>query len=88
MSRADERRLRRAAAQRLLGALALDYLDRADVNRASMFGSEGLRVNDKFFAFLGADGQLIVKVPAVQAAALVANGEADRMRAARSTTRE
>lgn len=53
-----------------------------------MFGSEGLRVNDKFFAFLGADGQLIVKVPAVQAAALVANGEADRMRAARSTTRE
>jgi TfoX/Sxy family transcriptional regulator of competence genes len=88
VSRAEERRLRRAAAQRVLDELALDYVDRANVDRAPMFGSEGLRVNSKFFAFVGADGQLIVKVPAVQATALVARGEAIQVRAGRNATRE
>lgn len=54
MSRAQERRLRRAGAQRILDELALDYVDRIDVNRAPVFGSEGLRVNARFFAFIGA----------------------------------
>jgi predicted metallopeptidase len=57
VSRSEERRRRRAAAQRVLDALALDYVDRADVDRAPMFGSEGLRANARFFAFVGADGQ-------------------------------
>jgi hypothetical protein len=88
MSRAQERRSRRAAAQGILDELALDYAHRTDVDRATMFGSEGLRVNARFFAFVGSEGQLIVKVPADQASALVASGEATAVRAGRHATRE
>lgn len=83
-----ERRLRRAAAQRVFDELALDYLSVPDVSRGRMFGSEGLLVNGKFFAFVGRDGQLVLKLPAQAAAALVAGGEATAVRAGRGTTRE
>jgi len=80
--------LRRAAAQQVFDALALDYLDVANVSRGRMFGSEGLVVKGKFFAFVGREGQLIVKLPGPQASALVACGEATQVRAGRGTTRE
>lgn len=85
---AAERRFRRAAAQQVFDALALEYLDVVDVRRGRMFGSEGLLLNGKFFAFVGRDGQLIVKLSAVQAAALVAGGEATAVQAGRGATRE
>jgi len=83
-----ERRLRRRAAQQRFDELAVDYLDMPGVSRATMFGSDGLRVDSKFFAFVGRDGQLIVKLPAAQADGLVAVGKADRVRAGRATMRE
>jgi len=46
-----ERRLRRRDAQQLFDELAADYLDLPGVSRAVMFGSDGLRVDAKLFAF-------------------------------------
>ena len=83
-----ERRLRRSAAQQLFDELAHDYLNQPGVNRARMFGSEGLRLDTKFFAFIGREGQLIIKLPAAQANALVSAGEGSAVRAGRNTTRE
>jgi len=88
MSDAAERRIRRAEGQRLLDDLAADYSGRAGVDRALMFGSTGLRIGGKFFAFVGADGDLIVKVPAVRAAAVRAHGEASPVQVGRNATRE
>ncbi len=84
----DERRRRRQAAQRIFDTLALDYRDHNGVSRGIVFGSAGLRVHAKFFAFVGRGGQLIVKLPMAQAAELVARGAATPVRAGRSTTRE
>jgi len=41
-----------------------------------MFHSEGLTTHGKFFAFIGRDGQLILKLPEQEAAALIADGHA------------
>lgn len=87
-SEVTEGRLRRRAAQQIFDQLALDYLDLPGVNRAMMFGSDGLRVNAKFFAFVGRDGQLIIKLPAAHAENLLAAGQASPVRAARGTMRE
>ncbi len=88
MSDLDQRRERRRSAQRLLDGLAIDLLALPRVNIANMFGSDGLRVDTKFFAFVGRDGELVVKLPAARAAALVAAGEAHPIRTGRNTTRE
>jgi len=53
----------RAAAQQLFDSLAQDLLELPDVEYARMFASEGLKVNGKFFAFPGAEGRLILKLP-------------------------
>jgi hypothetical protein len=53
-----------------------------------MFGSEGLRSHDKFFAFVDGDGGMIVKLPAEMAAGLVADGEATPVRIGRNPARE
>lgn len=83
-----ERHLRRRAAQHLFDVLAVDYLNQPRVNRARMFGSEGLRLDTKFFAFIGREGQLIIKLPSAQAKALVSAGAGSPVRAGRSTKRE
>jgi len=82
-----ECRVRRMAAPQVFDKLALDYLDVADVSRARMFGSEGLLVSGKFFAFVGRDRQLILKLSCPQAAALMAGGDATAVRAGRGTMR-
>ncbi|MGH2466933.1 MAG: hypothetical protein ACRDGL_04290, partial [Candidatus Limnocylindrales bacterium] len=71
-----ERQARRADAQRVFDALAVAYLGRPGVSQGPMFGSLGLRAGGRFFAFVGADGQLVVKLPAGEAAELVASGRA------------
>jgi hypothetical protein len=83
----DGRKLR-AAAQAVLDRLSGDYLGRPGVERDRMFGSEGLKVNGKFFAFVGREGRLILKLPARQAADLVAAGKAHPVTIGRRTTRE
>jgi len=83
-----ERRLRRRAAQQLFDELSDDYFNQPRVNRARMFGSEGLRLDTKFLAFIGREGQMIIKLPSAQAKALVSAGEGSAVRAGRTTTRE
>jgi hypothetical protein len=53
-----------------------------------MFGSEAVRVGRKVFAFVGREGQLIVKLPAPKVAELLAAGEAEPVHVGRNPTRE
>ena len=87
-SQQDERRRRRAAAQGQFDLLAAGYLDRPEVSRGRMFGSHGLTVSGKFFAFVGGDGQLIIKLPKAQASALITEGHAGVVRGGRNVMRE
>ncbi|MGH2512433.1 MAG: hypothetical protein ACRDGQ_07080 [Candidatus Limnocylindrales bacterium] len=84
----DERRLRRAESQRVFDTMAVDYVDRPGVSRAAMFGSLGLKAGGRFFAFVGGEGQLVVKLPAHEASGLVEAGRATAVRAGRNPTRE
>jgi len=84
----SERRARRRTAQQLFDELVVDCLHLPRVSRAAMFGSDGLRVGVKFFAFVGRDGQLIVKLPVAQADGLVAAGLATRVQGGRATMGE
>jgi hypothetical protein len=88
MSETDQRRVRRAEGQRRFDVLARDFLDWPGVSRGPMFGSSGLRADGRFFAFVGRDGRLVVKLPPGEAAALVSAGEAEPVRAGRNRTRE
>jgi len=83
-----QRRRRRAAAQQIFDAIAIEYFDLPEISRGAMFGSNGLRCLDRFFAFVGRDGDLVVKLPAAHAAGLVAEGQAAAIRAGGHTTRE
>jgi hypothetical protein len=78
----------RAEGQAILEMLAAGYDNRPGVDRAPMFGSVGLRFRDRFFAFVGRDGALVVKVPERRAGELVASGRAAAIRAGRNATRE
>ena len=82
------RRQLRAAAQAVLDQLSGDYIVRPGVESDKMFGSDGLKVNGKFFAFIGREGRLILKLPASQAADLVATGKAEPVTIGSRTTRE
>ena len=88
MEEREQRRRRRAAGQEWFDGLAVDYLDLPDVDRTRMFGSEGLRARGKFFAFVGSEGDLIVKLPAELAAGLVADGAAEPVKIGRNPARE
>lgn len=83
----DGRKLR-AAAQAVLDHLSQDLLGAPGVERDRMFGSDGLKVNGKFFAFVGREGRLILKLPPQQAADLVAAGHAHPVSIGRRRTRE
>ncbi|KAA9106412.1 TfoX/Sxy family protein [Microbacterium rhizomatis] len=73
----DEEGLARAHA--IFDPIADDYLTRPEVDIGPMFGSEGLRVRGKIFAFLDFRGGLVVKVPQSRADEIVAEGVAARM---------
>lgn len=79
---------RRAVAQQFFDELVAGFHARPAVDRATMFGSAGLRVGARFIAFVGGDGRLIVKVPQAQAAALTAEGVAEPARIGRGAARE
>ena len=52
----------RARGRALLDEIAPGLLSRADVAKARMFGSDGLSVRGKFFAFTSSRGDLVVKL--------------------------
>jgi hypothetical protein len=68
---------RRAAAppQQVYDELAAAFLAKPGVTMERALQNEVLKINGKIFAFLWRE-RLVVKVPAAQAAALVASGEA------------
>lgn len=88
MSAVASRRRQRSQGQRALDALAGDFLVRPGVDRSSMFGSNGLRTHGKIFAFIGALGELVVKVPSDRASELVTGGVATRVQIGRNAARE
>ena len=87
MTDAEERRAKRRRYQLVFDDLAAEITDPA-VTRAVMFGSNGLKQSGRFFAFVGGDGELITKVPAERAAAVVADGLGAPVKIGRNPARE
>ena len=73
----DEAERERAYA--IFDPLAQEYLRRDGVDIGAMFGSDGLRIRGKVFAFVGFAGGLVVKVPEARADEIEASGVASRM---------
>src|SRR3954468_20714793 len=69
----------RERAHAIFDPIAEEYLSRDGVDIGQMFGSEGLRVRGKVFAFVGWKGGLVAKVPAARADELEAAGTGERM---------
>jgi hypothetical protein len=63
----------------LFDPLAEPYLASADVDIGPMFGSRGLRVRGKVFAFVGHLGDMVVKLPAARVDELDGGGGLERM---------
>lgn len=63
----------------IFDTICADYLDRPGVDMGPMFGSEGLRIPGKVFAFMGHRGGLIAKLPRARIDELEATGRAERM---------
>ena len=63
----------------LFDPLAERYLVRPDVDIGPMFGSQGLRVRGKVFAFIGHLGDLVAELPATRVDELDGVDGAERM---------
>jgi len=59
--------------------VASRYLQREGVDIGPMFGSAGLRIRGKVFAFQGYQGGLIAKLPEARVTELDSGGRAQRM---------
>lgn len=68
-----------ARAHEIFAPIAARYLAKPGVDIGPMFGSEGLRIRGKVFAFVGYRGSLVVKVPESRADALESAGDGERM---------
>lgn len=77
-----------ARAHEIFDPIATGYLERDGVDIGPMFGSEGLRIRGKVFAFVGYRGSLVVKVPEERADEIVTSGVAERMEMRGRTMRE
>lgn len=77
-----------AAAHAVFDPIAERYLTRPGVDIGPMFGSEGLRIRGKVFAFVGYRGGLVVKVPEARAAELAAAPPIEKMRMREREMRE
>ena len=68
-----------AQAHEIFDPIAARYVELPGVDIGVMFGSEGLRVRGKVFAFVGHLGGLVVKLPEARVSELAEQGAADRM---------
>ena len=66
-------------AHEIFDPIAARFLERPGVDIGAMFGSEGLRVRGKIFAFVGHLGGLVVKIPEARVTELAEQGVAERM---------
>jgi hypothetical protein len=74
---AAARRERFPGSYEVFDALVTEYELRADVALGRMFGSEGLSVRGKVFAFVGFFGQLYAKLPEQRVDELIGTGDAE-----------
>ncbi|MBM7493299.1 hypothetical protein JOD64_004521 [Micromonospora luteifusca] len=79
-----------AALERLLpgNEIAEEFTHQPDVAMGTMFRSPGLRTDGKIFAFLGHNGELIVKLPQDRARQFVDAGTAEEVTTGTRTMRE
>ena len=77
-----------SAGRPAFAAFARTFLDRPGVSEGTMLHSPGLRVDGRFFAFVGSDDRLVVKVPRDRAVELVADGTAEVVTLGTRTLRE
>jgi len=68
-----------ARGHEIFDPIAQTYLGRDGVDIGRMFASEGLRIRGKNFAFLGFEGDLMLKLPAARTTELVDAGDAERV---------
>lgn len=68
-----------AEARAVFDDIAAEYMVLPGVDIGPMFGSEGLRIRGKVFAFMGYRSGLIAKLPESRVTALEQTGRAERM---------
>jgi hypothetical protein len=77
-----------AGAHEIFDPIAQEHLALADTDMGRMFGTEGLRVRGKVYAFVAHEGALVVKLPSRRIDELAAAGTAVRMRMRGNELRE
>ena len=68
-----------ARGHEIFDPIAQTYFGRDGVDIGRMFAHEGLRIRGKNFAFLGFEGELMLKLPAARTTELVDAGDAERV---------
>jgi len=68
-----------ADARAVFDDISAEYMVLQGVDIGPMFGSEGLRIRGKVFAFMGHRGGLIAKLPEARVTELEGTGRAERM---------
>jgi hypothetical protein len=77
-----------AGAHEIFDPIAQEHLALPETDMGRMFGTEGLRVRGKVYAFVAHAGALVVKLPSPRIDELVAEGRAERMRMRGNALRE
>ncbi len=77
-----------ARAHDLFDPIAQEHLRLPDTDIGPMFGTEGLRVRGKVYAFVAHEGAVVVKIPSGRIDELVAEGAGERMRMRGNDLRE
>jgi len=76
-SSADARREKFPESYAIFDPITAEYEQREGVALGRMFGSEGLSVRGKIFAFVGFSGSLFAKLPEERVGELIESGDAD-----------
>jgi hypothetical protein len=77
-----------AGAHEIFDPIAQEHLALPETDMGRMFGTEGLRVRGKVYAFVAHAGALVVKLPSSRIDELIADGRAERMRMRGNALRE
>lgn len=77
-----------ARAHEIFDPIAQEHLALPETDMGRMFGTDGLRVRGKVYAFVAHEGALVVKLPSPRIDELAADGAAVRMRMRGSELRE
>jgi hypothetical protein len=76
-STTDTRREKFPESYAIFDRLTAEYVQREGVALGRMFGSEGLSIRGKVFAFVGFTGSLFAKLPEKRVGELIESGDAE-----------